>query len=40
MLTLGITGGLTICPVNVKAAVTQQTVKVKGQVAMLPYILI
>jgi TonB-linked SusC/RagA family outer membrane protein len=32
MLTLGITGGLTICPVNVKAAVTQQTVKVKGQV--------
>ena len=32
MLTLGITGGLTVCPVNVKAAVTQQTIKVKGQV--------
>ena len=32
MLTLGSTGGLTFCPVSVKAAVTQQTVKVKGQV--------
>ena len=32
MLTLGVTGGLTVCPVNVKAAVTQQTIKVKGQV--------
>ena len=32
MLTLGVTGGLTVCPVNVKAAVAQQTIKVKGQV--------
>ena len=32
MLTLGVTGVLTVCPVNVKAAVTQQTIKVKGQV--------
>ena len=32
MLTLGSTGGLTFCPVSVKAAVTQQTIKVKGQV--------
>ncbi len=32
MLTLGVTGGLSVCPVNVKAAVTQQTIKVKGQV--------
>ncbi len=32
MLTLGVTGGLTVCPLNVKAAVTQQTIKVKGQV--------
>ncbi len=32
MLTLGVTGGLTVCPVNVNAAVTQQTIKVKGQV--------
>ena len=32
MLTMGIVGGLTVCPVNVKAAVTQQTIKVKGQV--------
>ncbi len=32
MLTLGMMGGLTVCPVSVKAAVTQQTIKVKGQV--------
>lgn len=32
MLTFGLAGGLTVCPVSVKAAVTQQTVKVKGQV--------
>ena len=32
MLTFGVMGGLTVCPVNVKAAVTQQTIKVKGQV--------
>ena len=32
MLTLGVTGGLTVFPVNAKAAVTQQTIKVKGQV--------
>ncbi len=32
MLTLGITGGLTVCPVSANAAVTQQTIKVKGQV--------
>ncbi len=32
MLTFGITGGLTVCPVSANAAVTQQTIKVKGQV--------
>jgi len=32
MLTFGLAGGLTVCPVSVKAAVTQQTIKVKGQV--------
>ena len=32
MLTLGMTGGLTVCPVSANAAVTQQTIKVKGQV--------
>lgn len=32
MLTFGLAGGLIVCPVSVKAAVTQQTVKVKGQV--------
>ena len=32
MLTLGVTGGLTVFPLNVNAAVTQQTIKVKGQV--------
>ena len=32
MLALGITGGLTVCPVSANAAVTQQTIKVKGQV--------
>lgn len=32
MLTLGMMGGMTVCPVSVKAAVTQQTIKVKGQV--------
>ena len=26
MLTLGVTGGLTVFPVNAKAAVTQQTI--------------
>ena len=31
-LALAITGGLTVCPVDVKAAVTQQTIKVKGQI--------
>ncbi|MBQ7414347.1 MAG: TonB-dependent receptor [Prevotella sp.] len=32
MLTFGLAGGLTVCPVSAKAAVTQQTIKVKGQV--------
>ena len=32
MLTFGFTGGLTVCPVTASAAVTQQTIKVKGQV--------
>ena len=32
MLTFGITGGLAVCPVSANAAVTQQTIKVKGQV--------
>ena len=32
MLALGAVGGLSVCPVSVKAAVTQQTIKVKGQV--------
>ena len=32
MLSFGITGGLSVSPVSVKAAVTQQTIKVKGQV--------
>ncbi|MBQ8153227.1 MAG: TonB-dependent receptor [Prevotella sp.] len=32
MLTLGMTGGLTVCPLSANAAVTQQTIKVKGQV--------
>ena len=32
MLSLGITGGLAVYPVSVKAAVTQQTITVKGQV--------
>jgi TonB-linked SusC/RagA family outer membrane protein len=32
MLTFGVTGGMMVCPVSVKAAVTQQTIKVKGQV--------
>ena len=32
MLSLGISGGLTVCPVTANAAVTQQTIKVKGQV--------
>ena len=32
MLTFGFTGGLTVCPVTASAAVTQQTLKVKGQV--------
>lgn len=32
MLTFGLAGGLTVCPVSGKAAVTQQTIKVKGQV--------
>ncbi len=32
MLTFGLAGGFTVCPVSVKAAVTQQTIKVKGQV--------
>ena len=32
MLTLGMTGGLTVCPISANAAVTQQTIKVKGQV--------
>ena len=31
-LALAVTGGLTVCPVDVKAAVTQQTIKVKGQI--------
>ena len=32
MLVLGLTGGLTVCPLPVNATVTQQTIKVKGQV--------
>ena len=32
MLTLGMTGGLIVCPLSANAAVTQQTIKVKGQV--------
>ena len=32
MLSFGVMGGLTVSPVSVKAAVTQQTIKVKGQV--------
>ena len=32
MLLLGIFGGLTVCPEPAMAAVTQQTIKVKGQV--------
>ena len=32
MLVLGLTGGLIVCPLPVNATVTQQTIKVKGQV--------
>ena len=32
MLVLGLTGGLTVCPLPINATVTQQTIKVKGQV--------
>ena len=32
MLTLGMMGGLTVCPLSAHAAVAQQTIKVKGQV--------
>lgn len=32
MLSLGVTGGFAVYPVSVKAAVTQQTIQVKGQV--------
>ena len=32
MLVLGLTGGLTVCPLPMNATVTQQTIKVKGQV--------
>ena len=32
MLSLGMLGGLTVCPVPAMASVTQQTIKVQGQV--------
>ena len=32
MLSLGMLGGLTVCPVPAMASVTQQTIKVSGQV--------
>ena len=32
LLTMSVTGGLTVCPIPAQASVTQQTIKVKGQV--------